>query len=337
MSFIVRSANKGDLSDLYDLSKQFVLLNLPSDKRIIEKKIEQSVASFGKKIKKEEARYLFVGIDTDTKKVVGCSQIIGQKGRPSSPNYSFKLIKKEKFSPDLSVGFIHQLLRLNIDTDGPTEIGGLIVDKNFRRRPEKAGKMLSLSRFSYMALEPTLFKPTVLSEMAPPLTEDGRSEFWEALGRRFTGMPYQEADQLSSRNKDFIKSLFPEEDIYTCLLESKARLVMGQVSQETQPALKFLIDLGFNYNYHIDPFDGGPHVEAPREEISIIKNGNVLSVKKGAQLFEQRALVGHVKEGEFYGALLPCSINGPDVCLPQRELHNLKLETGDKIFVSAMT
>ena len=79
-----------------------------------------------------------------------------------------------------------------------------------------------------------------MHKMAPPLTEEGRSEFWEALGRRFTGMPYQEADLLSRKNQEFIRSLFPEEDIYLCLLDPKARLVMGQVGPETRPALHML-------------------------------------------------------------------------------------------------
>lgn len=87
-----------------------------------------------------------------------------------------------------------------------------------------------------MGLYPNRFEDRVLCELTPPLTEEGRSEFWEALGRRFTGLPYQEADVLSQSHKEFIQSLFPEDDIYLCLLDSKARLVLGRVGQATKPA-----------------------------------------------------------------------------------------------------
>ena len=42
MSFIVRSVEKKDLLQLTDLAKQFNLLNLPGDKKVIAEKIAQS-------------------------------------------------------------------------------------------------------------------------------------------------------------------------------------------------------------------------------------------------------------------------------------------------------
>src|SRR6185503_735771 len=130
--------------------------------------------------------------------------------------------------------------------------GGLLVDKGYRRRPEKLGKQISLVRFLYMAIHPERFEAKVLCELTPPLTEEGRSEFWEALGRRFTGLPYQEADLLSQKNKEFIQSLFPEEDIYLTLLNSKARLVLGRVGEETRPAQHLLEKIGFQYLNEVD-------------------------------------------------------------------------------------
>ncbi len=101
-----------------------------------------------------------------------------------------KSLKKDRYSEDIGVGFIHQVLQLKQDTNGPTEIGGLLVDKNYRKRPEKLGKQMSLIRFIYMGMSRGEFEDRVLCELTPPLGEGGRSEFWEALGRRFTGLPY---------------------------------------------------------------------------------------------------------------------------------------------------
>ena len=229
MNFLVRGIQTEDIDSAMSLARQFSLLNLPYDRAAIAQKIEQSRGSFSGEIDKEEARYVFVIEDIDNNSISGSSQILAKHGTIQEPSYSFEVLKKERFSRDLGVGFIHQILRLKINEDGPTEIGGLVVDRNYRSRPEKVGKIISLIRFLMIGMYPDRFENKVYAQMAPPLTEEGRSEFWEALGRRFTGMPYQEADLLSQKNREFIRSLFPEEDIYLCLLDSKARLVMGRV------------------------------------------------------------------------------------------------------------
>ncbi|WP_374076768.1 arginine N-succinyltransferase [Bdellovibrio bacteriovorus] len=49
MSFIIRSVQHDDLTQLVDLAKQFNLLNLPGDKKVIGEKIERSEHSFAGK------------------------------------------------------------------------------------------------------------------------------------------------------------------------------------------------------------------------------------------------------------------------------------------------
>ena len=110
MSFIVRPAREADTDDIFSLSKQFVLLNLPSDKKLIADKIKKSEESFSGSLPKDQSKYMFVLEDMEQGQVVGSAQVIGKKGTDSNPNYSFEVIKKERFSPDLSVGFIHRLL-----------------------------------------------------------------------------------------------------------------------------------------------------------------------------------------------------------------------------------
>jgi arginine N-succinyltransferase len=260
---------------------------------------------------------------------------LAKNGTPASPNFSFKLLKKERFSRELGVGFIHQILRLNTSTDGPTEVGGLVVDRGYRRRPEKVGRMISLSRFVYIGMEPDRFEEDLHAEMAPPLTEEGRSEFWEALGRRFTGMPYQEADQISSQNNGFIQSLFPEEDIYLCLLDSKARLVLGRVAEETQPALHLLNRIGFKYKDEVDPFDGGPHLGCKTTECSLIRNLKKYRVsKQKTGQFEQTALLGVTRDGGYMGTSSSYRIEGNEVLLPGKTWALLNLSEGEEIAVA---
>ena len=333
MSFIVRQAKEEDLNSLYDLAQQFSLLNLPPDKKSIARKIEISQASFAGKLAKEHAVYLFVTEDLENRVISGSSQIKAKHGTPFNPNYSFQLIKKERFSRDLGIGFIHQVLRLKIDTNGPTEVGGLVVSKGYRRRPEKIGKISSLNRFLYIGMHLDSFEKELVAEMAPPLTDEGRSEFWEALGRRFTGMPYQEADALSRQNKEFIRSLFPEEDIYLCLLDSQARLVIGRVGTETMPALHLLESLGFKYKDEVDPFDGGPHIGVSTREVTLIQKAQWLRMSRRENRgFTSQGLLAVEKNDGFKSCASACTVEGEEIILPELTVKLLDLYEGDAVY-----
>ena len=321
------------MKGLVDLASQFSLLNLPADKKILGDKVERSIASFGGELTKREAEYVFVVEDLEAETIVGSSLILAKHGTEDVPHYFFKLIKESRFSEDLGIGFIHQILQFKEDTDGPSEIGGLLVDRAYRRRPEKLGKQVSLVRFLYMGMAQSEFEKRVLCELTPPLTDGGRSEFWEALGRRFTGLPYQEADMISQGNKEFIGSLFPKEDIYLCLLDSKARLVMGRVGVETRPAQHLLESIGFEYLHEIDPFDGGPHYGADVANISIVKNGRWTELQKAEKAnFAHHALVAFKRDGEFRAVFTAYDKQENKIVVPAASLNILDAEPGEKVF-----
>lgn len=334
MSFIVRPVRHEDLNQLVDLAKQFGLLNLPGDKKILSHKIEASVLSFDEKLPKAKSEYLFVIEDTEEKLVVGSSLIMAKHGTDEIPHSFFKILKRNHFSDDLGIGFIHQVLRFQIDNDGPSEIGGLLVDKIYRRRPEKLGKQISLSRFLYMALHPTQFEERVLCELTPPLTDEGRSEFWEALGRRFTGLPYQEADMLSQSHKEFISSLFPEEDIYLCLLDAKARLVLGRVGEQTKPAQHLLESIGFEYLDEVDPFDGGPHFGANVKDIKVISQGQRVRIAEHKDAsFKKCGLIATV-ESDFRAAMINYDLRDGELTIPHKSRALLNLENDQEVFLA---
>ncbi|WP_347357837.1 arginine N-succinyltransferase [Bdellovibrio sp.] len=334
MSFIVRPVRHDDLSQLVDLAKQFNLLNLPGDKKVIGEKIDRSEQSFAGKLTKTQSEYLFVLEDVEEKLVVGSSLVLAKHGNDEVPHSYFKIFKRDHFSQDLGVGFIHQVLRFQLDFDGPTEIGGLLVDKTYRRRPEKLGKQISLARFLYMGLYPERFEDRVLCELTPPLTDEGRSEFWEALGRRFTGLPYQEADLLSQSHKEFIESLFPQDDIYLCLLDAKARLVLGRVGEATKPAQHLLESIGFSYLDEVDPFDGGPHYGANVSQILPITQGRRLKVAEFKDAaYKEQGLVATTSE-DFRASLASADIRGHEVALAPKVRQLLSVELGEEVYMS---
>ncbi len=333
MNFVLRNAHPDDLKDLYSLATQAGLLNLPADKKVLSEKIERSVASFNGELPKSKAEYLFIVEDTEQELIVGSSLIMAKHGNEETPHTYFKLIRKNKFSENLGIGFIHQVLQFREDTDGPTEIGGLLIDRAFRGRPEKLGRQISMVRFLYMGMYPGEFEKKVLCELTPPLGDGGRSEFWEALGRRFTGLPYQEADLLSQQNREFISSLFPEEDIYLALLDTKARLALGRVGEETLPAQHLLESIGFKYLNEVDPFDGGPHYGAELADISVVKNTQAASYLPNEKAsFAKRALVGIKRDGEFRAVMTAFEHQANQIAVPAASAKLLTAEAGEKLF-----
>lgn len=277
--FVLRSVAFDDLDDLFELSGKVQFINLPNDEEIIKKKIKASIQCFKKpKAKLADNYYFFVLEDTSIGKVIGVSMVHAQHGTKDEPHFFLKVSNEHKFSQTINTGFVHGMLKLGLEFDGPTEIGGLVVDPEYRGNPDKLGKQISFIRFLYMAKNPDRFKKTIHSELMPPLDTDGNSPLWEALGRRFMNMNYAQADLLSRSNKEFILSLFPSENIYMTLLSPEVRNAIGKVGDDTLPVKKMLERIGFKYNNEVDPFDGGPHYRAELNDITLIKEFKTYSL-----------------------------------------------------------
>ncbi len=178
------------------------------------------------------------------------------------------------------------------------------------------------------------FEGRVLCELTPPLTDEGRSEFWESVGRRFTGLPYQEADLLSQSHKEFISSLFPEDDIYLCLLDAKARLVLGRVGEQTKPAQYLLEGIGFKYLEEVDPFDGGPHFGCPTDDISPIKLGKRYKVSDlNPNSHKTRGLVGTTTD-DFKCVACTYDLINDEISLSDTTKRDLQLDSGEEIYLT---
>ncbi len=269
---LLRDAQRSDLPGLAKLAAELDSVNLPNDPRALGQIVDRSVGSFTGRIKDPLGRaYVFVAEAPGGARLVGTSMVIAKHGTHRSPCTFFTVTEKEHYSSSLDRHFRHPLLSLGYHFDGPTEIGGLVVHPEARRGAEKAGKQLSWVRFLYLAMHPRRFRDTVLAELMGPLTADGKSAFWEAFGRGFTGLDYQQADKLSRENKEFIQQLFPPFDVYASLLSPAARRALGAVGKKARPVQAMLERIGFRYVHRIDPFDGGPHYEAPLAEITLVK------------------------------------------------------------------
>jgi len=337
---LLREIQDRDLEALERFSQIPGFINLQNDRDVLRDKIRRSRDSFKGQLEElSEGKYIFVAEDLEQGRVVGTSMIAAQHGTAESPHFYFQVGNEKKFAESLGTGFIHGTLELKTETDGPSEIGGLVLDPEFRNMGARLGRQISFVRFLFLALNRKLFKDKLLAELLPPLNKKGQSPLWEAIGRRFTNMDYWEADQLCQKDKEFIFSLFPSGKIYTTFLTAEARNAVGKVGKDTEPVVHMLKKIGFKYLSQVDPFDGGPHLWAGVDELA--------PVQKVEHRIYRGAAVGQgdfglvcreaQTEGEFRAMNVPVLKSGADlsICLTEPEAKlietQLKIRPGDRV------
>lgn len=335
---LLRDVARGDLAGLKRLAATLNSVNLPDDDRVLKGLITKSAQSFSGKIEDPfEREYLFVLEDQRSGVIVGTSMVIAQHGTREAPHIYFQVTEAEHYSATIDKHFRHKVLSIGYNYDGPTEIGGLVVDPPHRSGPEKPGKQLSYVRFLFMAMHRGLFRERVLAELLPPLLEDGRSLLWESIGKKFTGLEYTEADQLSRRNKEFIKELFPASDIYATFFPANAQRIIGEVGPETRGVQRMLERIGFRYVSHIDPFDGGPHYEANLAEVSLVRHFRTATV--GREPWEREAqdvLVGVTRPSgpnRFRAVRTQVRFDDQVVTFPKSARELLKVKPGERVSI----
>src|SRR5258706_962864 len=233
--FRIRQSYREDVDQVLAVAEHLDTVNLPADRAIIEGILERADKSFAGELPVAERELFFVLEDLVHGRIIGTSMIYAQHGTKRAPHIFFRVENDERYSVTLDKYFVHQTLRIGYNYNGPTEIGGLILLPEYRRNSEALGKTLSYVRFLFIRMHRRWFRDHVISELLPPLEPDGTSRLWEALGRKFTGLTYQEADRESKNNKEFIQALFPDDPIHTELLPDDVRAIIGRVGNETRP------------------------------------------------------------------------------------------------------
>jgi arginine N-succinyltransferase len=268
--------------------------------------------------------------DTAAGRVVGACGIVSKVGG-YQPFYSYRIEKQLFESKAIHIRKEVPMLILVEEHDGPCEVGSLFLHPDYRGGGN--GRFLQLVRFLLIAEKPEAFETTVVSELRGVLDDAGRSPFWDAIGRHFFGIDFDEADRLSIVNKKFIAELMPEHPIYIPLLPKEAQDVIGKPHHEGVRAMTNLQEEGFVFNNMVDIFDAGPVVSCARDEIRSIK-------------FSRRAMVAAVTDqpidsvrfmvcttrGEFRACVGRIDTQHPEgIRIPGDMAAALKVHVGDAV------
>jgi arginine N-succinyltransferase len=277
--FLVRPARPADLDDLVALAGALGsgLTNLPPDRERLAERIEDSLASFARRVRAPAGEwYLFVLCDPGGR-VRGTSALIGRVGG-FDPYYAYEVRRERHVHAPMGVDREVAVLHLRREHKGPSELASLAVDPALRGGG--LGRVMSLVRLLFVAAHPERFADTLIAELRGYQDADGRSPFWEGVGRRFFLREFHEADFLSGiGNKDFIEDLMPRHPIYVDLLPDDVREAIGRPHAMSAPALRMLEEEGFRHAGHVDIFDAGPIVAAPVARVGTVRAHRRITVR----------------------------------------------------------
>lgn len=278
---VVRAITEHDFDGLMALASAVGagMTTLKPDRTMLERRINVACASFAERIPPEERDYLFVLEETvaesQRKMLVGVCAIKSAVGL-DEPFYNYRIGTLVHSSKELDVFSCMETLYLSNDLTGSAELCSLFLHPDYRSGSN--GKLLSKSRFLFMAQFPHLFPEKLIAEMRGFQRPDGTSPFWDSLGAHFFKMDFDRADDLSSLGKkSFIAELMPRYPLYVVCLPQEAQAVIGVVHEATIPARKLLEQEGLHFEGYVDIFDAGPVLQGRVSELRAVRE-SVLAI-----------------------------------------------------------
>ncbi len=339
MTNIIRPVHLDDLEGLMKLSSQtsFGLTTLPHDRELLRGRILESQRGFSRMADKPGGEtYLFVLEDLERGEVAGTAGIVSKVGG-FEPFWAYRIEATLHESKSLKVHKEIRALHLVKEHNGPSEIGSLFLAPHQRKGAN--GRLLSLSRFLFIADHRQFFDPVVLAEMRGVIDEKGGSVFWDALGHHFFEIDFPKADALVMKDKRFIADLMPKHPIYIPLLPKVAQDVIGRVHSESVPAIKLLESEGFAFSGMVDIFEGGPIMSTATDDIRTVRDSRVYEVYKlqpkniDADLF----LISNTYSHGFRAIAAPLIlVPGKGIEIAKETAEALNLKRGDSVRIAPL-
>lgn len=334
---VVRSARPADLEAVLQLASCAGpgMTTLKPDRQALAARLALAQASFQQTIPPEQRDYVFVLEDLANGRIGGIAAIKAAVGL-DEPFYNYRLGTLVHSAAAAGVYARHQVLYLSHDLTGSAELCSLFLHPDYRRGG--AGRLLSKSRFMFIAQFPQLFTRGVFAEMRGFQDAHG-SPFWESIGRKFFGMDFARADDMCQPGaKSYIAELMPRYPIYTCLLSEAARAAIGQTHVDTTPARRLLEQEGLRASEYIDIFDGGPVLQASVRELRATRESVLARIDAADHDAGRdcRSLACTLDADDFRVIASAATASAGNICMPQPERDALQCDAGRTIRVLGM-
>jgi arginine N-succinyltransferase len=271
MSLVMRPVREEDLPDLVGLAGEVTggITTLPADARRLRATVGESLRALAHPVERPgPERYLFVLEDRAAGRVAGSAAIVARVGG-FDPFYTYEVRAEPLEHAPLGIAERVEVLHLKRDHKGPSELCTLALASAYRGRG--LARLLAVARLLFIRAHPERFEGRIIAELRGWLDEDGRSPFWESVGRHFFLSDFARADFLSGLgDKDFIEDLIPRHPIYVPLLPEDVRAVIGRPHRDAEPARRVLEGEGLRFAGEVDIFDAGPLLAADLAEVRAV-------------------------------------------------------------------
>lgn len=280
---LLRPVAAADLADLHRMAAASAdaISSLPNDEAKLRQRIQASLQSFASPDDASgEETYLFVLEDLEARRLVGCSGIAASAGF-FDRFYSYRNEFVVHASAALGVSQRMHTLHLCHDLTGATLLTSFYLDPAYEHGP--GAQLLSRARLLFIQAHAERFSERIAAESPGVADAAGQSPFWDAVGRRFFGMDYPEAEAvIGGRSRACIAELMPPSPVYVALLPEAAQWAIGQLHPVGELPFSILQDEGFDADTYIDIFDGGPTVEAPLASLRSVRLAREVHVQAEA-------------------------------------------------------
>lgn len=345
---LVRSVRPTDLDSLLELARKAGpgMTTLKADRATLAERLARVAGTLAGETPLARQGYLFVMEDTDSGMVVGTAGIETAVGL-DQPFYSYRQGLMVHASRELGVWKRMPTLYLSHDLTGYSELCTLFLDADYRR--DGNGPLLSRARFLFIAEFPERFAERICAEMRGHFDEDNRSPFWEALGKHFFAMEFEQADMLVSLGKKaFLAELMPRHPVYVAFLPEAAQRCIGLTHRDTVPARRLLETEGLRFENHIDIFEAGPILECHTADLRTCRDSalHVVTIREHPVSEEADAgacgatsgptLVSNRKLHDFRVALIERAPRCDGIPLTPAEAEALHVEAGDTVRTMAL-
>jgi arginine N-succinyltransferase len=333
MSHVIRAATADDLQALYEMAKLTGggFTNLPPDRPSLELKLERSAAAFARADDSlSDELFVLMLEDAESGEVRGTCQMFSQVGL-RWPFYSYRLHALTQYSKELDRTVRAELLSLCTDLEGSTEVGGLFLHP--AARAGGLGLLLARSRYLFIAGHRARFGERILAELRGIIDERGGSPFWDAIGGKFFGMTFQDADEFNATHgNQFIADLMPKHPVYVAMLPEAARRVIGLPHPSGRAAMRMLENEGFAYECYVDIFDGGPTMTARTDQVKSIRDAVAAEVTDIALERGEKVLLATGRLGDFRCCFGLRQIDGDGIAIDSRSAELLRVGQGENVW-----
>jgi arginine N-succinyltransferase len=186
-------------------------------------------------------------------------------------------------APELRLHHRQLTLLLGHDHTGASELAALAWQAGDLPQPTRVAALRLLVRAALLRLasQRSRFAPRLIAELPGVRDAQGRSPFWDGLGRHFyAGDPAEAAARHGPAWRSHVASLLPRQLVYASFLTPAAQAAIARADPASALLREVLEESGLRYGHHVAVDDAGPVLEAETDALPGVSQARPLRLQR---------------------------------------------------------